>query len=169
MPRPQSVFPGQVYGHLTVLSEAPGGAAARVFVCRCVCGTDLEVRGKNLRSRNSRSCGCRSNRVEQRRHEMSGYKSWGGLVQRCRNPNAPKWPIYGARGITVCERWLSGFGYFYADMGERPDGMSIDRIDNDGGYWCGHCVECVALGRSANCRWATASEQRRNQRQAAVA
>ncbi|MDQ5917678.1 MAG: hypothetical protein QG660_789 [Pseudomonadota bacterium] len=74
------------------------------------------------------------------------------MLQRCTNPAAEKWQIYGGRGIHVCERWHS-FDNFYADMGLKPSSKhSIDRIDNDGHYEPG------------NCRWATAKEQRANQR-----
>jgi hypothetical protein len=75
---------------------------------------------------------------------------------RCLNPNASDWPRYGGRGITICAEWDS-FEQFLADMGERPEGMTNDRIDVDGNYEPG------------NCRWATAKEQRRNQRLAAAA
>ena len=79
------------------------------------------------------------------------YMVWGSMIQRCTNPNNSGWPDYGARGISVCERWLT-FENFLADMGERPDGLSIDRVDNNGNYEPG------------NCRWATASQQQRNRR-----
>lgn len=74
------------------------------------------------------------------------------MIQRCTNPNAKNYKWYGARGISVCERWLNSFEAFAADMGERPDGLSIDRIDNDGNYEPG------------NVKWSTQSEQVRNSR-----
>jgi hypothetical protein len=81
------------------------------------------------------------------------YRSWLGMMARCFDPRNKSYPDYGGRGVTVCERWLR-VENFYADMGERPPGMSLDRVDNGGIYERG------------NCRWATPLEQARNRRRA---
>lgn len=80
------------------------------------------------------------------------YRTWQGMKRRCYNPKCSEYKYYGARGITICDRWLDSFDAFFADMGPRPVGHSIDRIDNDLGY------------APENCRWATPGVQRRNQR-----
>lgn len=87
-------------------------------------------------------------------HGMTGtliYRTWSDIIQRCCNPKAIDYSYYGGRGISVSERWRK-FENFYADMGEKPEGLSIDRIDNDGNY----CLE--------NCKWSTMSEQSLNKR-----
>jgi hypothetical protein len=129
-------------------------------VCVCDCGSVRVVLSQSLRTGKSVSCGCYSTEVNKARarhgHNRKGHKSrtyttWNMMTQRCLNPNNDRYYDYGGRGITVCERWLD-FANFLADMGERPEGTSIDRIDVNGNY------------EPTNCRWATSAEQGTNKR-----
>lgn len=93
------------------------------------------------------------------------YRTWNAMKQRCNPVYAEKHPNHAGRGIRVCAGWLESFESFLADMGQKPaPDLSIDRIDNDRGYDCGHCADCVKRGATKNCRWADARTQRLNQR-----
>jgi hypothetical protein len=93
------------------------------------------------------------NRTYPDGRKTTEYKAWGGMKDRCYNPNSHKWKYYGGRGIKVCDRWRNSFENFLDDMGLKPaSNLSIDRIDNDGDYEPG------------NCRWADSTTQSNNQR-----
>jgi hypothetical protein len=151
---------GQRFGRLTVTAHAGKSSAKRghLWACRCDCGTAVTVHGSSLRGGNTRSCGClqrdkaRAAGDRTRTHGMTRtttHNIWSGMLQRCRDPNRKDYPRYGGAGVTVCDRWLS-FETFLADMGERPAGRTLDRVDGSKGYEPG------------NCRWATPTEQNRN-------
>ena len=143
---------GHKFNKLTVISEAPSKKGKSFWLCRCDCGQSKIVCLNNLRNRHTQSCGCLGYQ-NAKTHGMYGtpeHTVWVHMIQRCYNPRRWQYKYYGGRGIKVCERWLDGFKNFYADMGPRPIGMTLDRVDNDGNY------------TPLNCRWATDIEQRAN-------
>ena len=122
---------GQTFGRWTVLERAYGAT----WRCRCECGTERVVTGSSLKLGTSPSCGCLSrNRVTK--HGMEGtviYNTWAQMLARCNNPKSISYKYYGAKGIKVCERW-NDFRNFYADMGDKPEGKSLNRLDSSKGY-----------------------------------
>lgn len=133
------------------------------WLCCCDCGETKIVRGNNLKNGHVKSCGCLNRDSTVKRSTIHGqtprsgrsgtFYSWAAMMQRCSNPKAQAFKYYGARGVAVCERWRS-FVNFLADMGSRPDGHSIERIDVNGNYEPG------------NCKWLPRSEQSKNTRRA---
>lgn len=165
---------GQKFGMLTALKqvESTPGANSSRWLCRCDCGVEKISTSADLRSGHSSQCGCKTGRSNQSKgkivkHGLSkvpGYTSWSHMMVRCYSKKCNRYYRYGGRGIVVCARWRDDFKNFLDDMGKRPGPeYSLDRIDNDKNYSCGHCEECKANGWLANCRWATASEQSFNQ------
>lgn len=148
---------GRVYGRLRVVGRFECGPASKgqrtKWVCVCECGAEKIATGHELASGDTTSCGCfqrESTGDRHRRHGMTRtptYNSWQAAKQRCHDPKAAKYPSYGGRGIKMCNRWRESFDAFLEDMGERPKGMTLDRIDQCKGY------------EPDNVRWATAQEQ----------
>lgn len=106
--------------------------------------------------------------IPKQQHGLSKtrlYTLWANIRQRTSNPRYKQYKDYGGRGIKMCAGWWNSFPMFVEDIGERPSpAYSLDRADNDQGYYCGKCDECVELGRSLNVRWATRPQQQINQR-----
>lgn len=152
---------GQRYGRLISINRIKTSRRSR-WLFRCDCGSKHVADAAHVRNGSIRSCGCLHReglairaRIQNRTHGLTKspeYRTWRGMVNRCRNPRNPDYPYYGGRGIEVCDRWRS-FENFLVDMGPRPSlKYSIERREVNGNYEPG------------NCRWATTAEQSVNRR-----
>ena len=166
---------GEKFGRLLVIGKATERAKnGKIrWNCQCDCGNEKTIPVSDLTQRRSTSCGCLRSETRKKmnfdmathrhtvrkddgsRESSPTYRSWKSMHDRCNNSNSPNYHLYGGRGIRICDRWngKGKFVNFLADMGERPDGMTLDRKETDGNY------------EPSNCRWATASEQTKNRRQ----
>lgn len=128
----------------------------------CKCGSEFEANVVNVTRGHTTSCGCAQNAARRLSFPRHGhfvgdrpsptYKSWQAMIARCINKNHVHFRHYGGRGIKICDRWINSFDNFLLDMGDRPAGKTLDRVNVNGDYG------------PENCRWATISEQNKNKR-----
>jgi len=160
MGRPALDLTGVVSGRLTVVRRDFSRADKKnsYWLCKCNCpeGNELVVSGINIKSGNTTSCGCvqrenyEANRTMNGESKTKEYHAWVGMLKRCYDPKYKPYHKYGGRGITVCDEWRDDYFKFLEDMGRCPDGMSLDRVDNDSRY------------SKANCAWRSIEEQNNN-------
>lgn len=156
---------GKTFGRLHVVARSQISKGGKAYwICRCECGNTKTVSGEKLRSGNTKSCGCYRKETlpfNRRTHGMSAHKNkkvriyniWLNMKSRCKNPNNIEYPLYGGRGIDVCDEWME-FKKFYdwaMSVGYKEN-LSIDRINPNKGY------------NPENCRWATNEQQQNNKR-----
>lgn len=148
---------GMRFGRLSVVRRQGKRSGQALWLCQCDCGNEKLVVGYTLRGGMTLSCGCLQKeraseaKTTHGKTRSSAYNTWQLMLYRCADERCRAFKDYGGRGITVCERWRK-FENFYADMGDPPNGKTLDREDNSRGY------------SPDNCRWATAAEQAVNKR-----
>lgn len=161
-------YTGKRFHYLTVIRFIPPEERSgyshskdvRRWLCQCDCGKYIRVRSDQLKNDRIKSCGCMTAKINGDAHRTHGqkgtriYKIWANMKDRCYNRKSKDYPRYGGRGIFVCQEWLESFQSFYEWSMENgyEDKLSIDRINNEGGY------------SPSNCRWTTGKKQCRNRR-----
>ncbi len=148
---------GQKFGRLVVGSFShKGNDRHSYWLTKCDCGNIITVHGSALKTGNTKSCGCLKKEIVSTcnlRHGMSEtqtYRSWQSMKKRCLSVNCKDYKHYGGRGISICDRWLNSFENFLEDMGEKPEGLTLERKNNNGNY------------ELSNFKWATRKEQANN-------
>lgn len=152
---------GRTFSFLTVIARLPRARAGDSgWLCRCVCGKELKVQSSRLRAGRIKSCGCKRGALVAAGNLVHGHWaggrptpewiSWRSAINRCHNERSDSYERYGALGVTVCEEWRNDFAAFFKELGPRPKGSTLDRIDGKRGYEPG------------NCRWSTPKQQSNN-------
>lgn len=159
MPRPIKDISGKIFGRLTVIEMVGRVDNRTICTCKCECGNMIDVRADQMQYGKIKSCGCiekeRINKARNgiRMQNLYEYDSWMNAQERCYSEKSNRYHRYGARGIKMCDKWLSSFEDFLFDMGKKPSrNYTLERIDNDGDY----CPE--------NCKWLEKELQPKNTR-----
>ena len=161
MGKPRLNLVGRRFGKLNVIARIEPPIGKTRFVCDCDCGNKTVATGIDIKSGNTTSCGCVKKVIGYTSNLKHGgasgkftgaYRAWRSMKQRCLDKNCKAYADYGAKGVTVCQQWIDSFESFLSDMGERPNGYSLERINVFDGY------------HPANCKWIPLKEQTKNQR-----
>lgn len=167
MPAIAKDISGQKFNKLTAIKVIGKLRKANLWLCICDCGNEVTAICSQLTRGDKTSCGCKFREKRKPRpdmiqrnkdraiHAMSNsytYSTWKSMRARCLDPKDKDYPRWGGRGIKVCKAWADSFVEFYKDMGERPKGHTIDRINNEGDYEPGNCRWAVQKTQSNNTR-----------------